>query len=442
MDRSAPHQPHLSLLALLVAGASLLGPGALTAQVADTAAADSAAPSAAQQTIRVYLDCSRWLCDFDYFRREVGYVSWVRDRNVADVQVLVTEQDTGGGGERITLDLIGRREFEGLERRLDYTSGPSETDAETREGLLRVLKLGLAGYLARTDAAGQLDLTYAGEVEAGGQQQTTPDEDPWKRWVFEVDVGGGFESEGRSERFNVDGSFSANRTTRSLKIDVGVGGRYSESEFTLDDGSTFTSIRRRYGVSSVVVGSVGPHWSVGGQGSVRHSTQRNQEMAASGGPAIEYNLFPYSESTRRQLTVLYAVSGNAFEYDQETVFNQFSEQRLSHRLEVSLDARERWGEVGVSLRGSHFLDNVKHNRVTLFGRTELQLAQGLSFDVFGRASRVRDQIYLPLEEASDEEILVGEREFATDFEYDLRVGFSYTFGSIYSSVVNARLDNL
>lgn len=441
MDRSRSSQLDLPLLALLSGAALLLLAGPAPAQVADTAEADTTR-QIGQQTVRVYLDCPGWLCDFDYFRREVGYVSWVRDRNVSDVQVLVTQQGTGGGGQRITLDLIGRGDFEGIERRLDYTSGPSETDAETREGLLRVLKLGLAGYLARTEAAAQLDLTYEGEPAAGGEQAAGPDDDPWNRWIFEIDAGGGFESEGRSEEFDVDGSLSANRTTRELKIDVGLSGSYSESQFTLDDDSTFTSIQRQYGVSSVVVSSVGPHWSVGGQGSVRHSTQQNQELAASAGPAVEYNLFPYAESTRRQLTVLYAMSANAFDYDQETVFNQFSEERLSHRLEISLDAQEPWGEVGVSLRGSHYLDNVRQNRVTLSGNTEIQLVQGLSFDIFGSASRVRDQIYLPLEEATDEEIIVGEREFATDFEYELNVGFSYTFGSIYSSVVNARLDDL
>lgn len=443
MDRFSPFQSELSPIALLVAGAALLAPAALSAQATDTAAANAGALETEQQTIRVYLDCPGWLCDFDYFRRQVGYVSWVRDRNVADVQVLVTQQGTGGGGQRITLDLIGRSQFQGIDRRLTYTSAPSETDTETRDGLLRVLKLGLAGFLARTEAAGQLDLTYEGEAAGGGgDQPSTREDDPWNRWVFEVDMGGGFDQEGRSEQFNVEGSLSANRTTRELKVDIGVNGEYSESEFQLSDDSTFTSIQRSYGVRTVVVNSVGDHWSVGGQGSMRHSTERNQELAVTGGPAIEYNFFPYSESTRRQLTVLYSVSGNAFDYQQETVFEQLSEQRLSHSLDVSLDAQEPWGEVGVSLRGSHYLDEIEQNRVTLSGRAEFQLIQGLSFNVFGVASRVRDQIYLPLEEASREEILVGEREFATDFEYHTRVGFSYTFGSIYSSVVNARFDNL
>ncbi|MFB6240208.1 MAG: hypothetical protein ABEJ46_01340, partial [Gemmatimonadota bacterium] len=187
--------------------------------------------------------------DFDYFRRQVGYVSWVRNRQVADVQVLVTEQGTGAGGQKVTLDLIGRGRFEGIERRLTYTAAPTETETETRDGLLRVLKLGLAGFLARTQVARQLDLTYQGE--AGGGRAPSTQEDPWNRWVFEVDMGGGFDKEGRSQSFDLDGSLSANRTTRELKVDVGVSGSYSESQFELTDDSTFTSIQRRYGVRSV-----------------------------------------------------------------------------------------------------------------------------------------------------------------------------------------------
>ena len=165
---------------------------------------------------------------------------------------------------------------------------------------------------------------------------------------------------------------------------------------------------------------------------------RDRDRAA----AIEYNLFPYSESTRRQLTVLYSVSANAFDYQQETVFEQFSEERLSHSLDISLDAQEPWGEVGVSLRGSHYLDEIEQNRLTLMGNAEFQLIQGLSFEVFGVASRVRDQIYLSREEVSPSEVFTGEREFATDFEYFARVGLSYTFGSDLSDVVNTRFDEL
>lgn len=442
MSRSRFDPLVVVLPVLLLVAAELSAPAPAAGQAADTALA-AGAESPGQQTVRVFLDCPRWLCDFDYFRRQTGYVSWVRDRKVADIQVLVTRQGTGGGGQRITLDLIGRRQFEGEDRSFSYTAGPTETDAETRRNLLRVLELGLAGYLVRTDLASRLSLEYSGEdVGATGGAERAREEDPWNLWVFEVGFGGGFDRGGRSKRYDLDGFVSANRTTREWKIDVGLRGEYSESEFEIGEDSTFTSIQQEYGAQTVVVNSIGSHWAAGGQLTARHSTERNQDVMTSVGPAVEYNLFPYSESNRRQLTVLYTVGPEIFEFDQVTVFDQRSNQRFSHALDISLDVEETWGELGLSVRGSHFLDNVQQNRLSVSGNGELELVQGLSFNVFANASRIRDQIYLPREEATREEILVGDREFATDFEYNVNVGLSYTFGSIFSGVVNERFDNL
>ena len=55
--------------------------------------------------LNVFLDCERMFCDFDYFRTEMTWVSWVRDRAVADVHVLVSTQETGAGGSEYTRPL-------------------------------------------------------------------------------------------------------------------------------------------------------------------------------------------------------------------------------------------------------------------------------------------------------------------------------------------------
>src|SRR5688572_11864365 len=60
-------------------------------------------------TINVYLDCG--FCDFNYLRDEVPYVNWVRDRAVADVHLLATQQATGGGGSEYVFNFIGLRSF-------------------------------------------------------------------------------------------------------------------------------------------------------------------------------------------------------------------------------------------------------------------------------------------------------------------------------------------
>src|SRR5690242_21332771 len=49
------------------------------------------------------------------------------------------------------------------------------------------------------------------------------------------------------------------------------------------------------------------HWSAGVQASVNHSTFGNVDIGFAVGPAIEYDIYPYSQSTRRQLTFLYSV---------------------------------------------------------------------------------------------------------------------------------------
>lgn len=434
------------VLVFVCAGTVFLPPAAAPAQTPPDsveATADTTEERPGTR-FRVYLDCSSWLCDSDHIRREVTYVDWVRDRKLADVQIIVTRQGTSGGGQRITVDFLGRRDFEGRERRLQYTASASEPEQETRSGIVRIIEQGLLGYLVRTPTGDRLDVVYRGGEEAAEEQPGVA-EDPWNRWVFEASLGGFLSEGGRRTSYSVNGGLSANRTTKEWKVDLGLSGRYEESKFLVprgDDTTEVTSTEDRLQANTLVVNSLGPHWSFGGHGSVSKLSRRNQDLAVSGGPALEYSLFPYSESTRRQLTLLYAVSANAFRYRDTTVFGLASEERLRHTLNVSYDVKEPWGEVGVSLEGRHFLDDVDQNRITLSGRMQLQVVQGLSLRLFGSGSRVRDQIYLSRQDVSPGEVFTGEREFATDFEYRASVSLSYTFGSALSDVVNTRFDDL
>lgn len=430
-----------ALAAVLLAAACLaavLTPGSARSQVtaADTIRLD--------RPLRVFLDCPGYICDFDYVREQIPYVNWVRDRNVADVQVLGTEQNTGAGGEQITLDFIGRNRFEGEERTLHYTSGPTETDAETRDGVVRVLKLGLTPWVAETPAGERLEIGYeAAEAEEQTQQTgVVGEDDPWNLWVFETSVGGSLSGEESEDAYSIRGGLAANRTTEAWKLDLGTRFDYSENNFILSEGDTVTSIRRSSSFDALAVKSLGEHWSVGGQASVSSSTFRNRDLGVRVGPALEYNVFPYEESNRRMLTLLYAVTANRFVYDEMTIFEETEETLVRQTLTASLDLEQPWGEAGVSLTAGNYFHDVEKNRLSLGGNMEFQLVQGLEFDVFGRVSRIRDQLYLPAGDATEEDILTRRRELQTDYEYRLGFGISYTFGSIYSNVVNPRFDDL
>jgi hypothetical protein len=72
----------------------------------------SAVPAAVWQAqpaqhdlVRVFLDCNH--CDESYLKKEVTFIDYVRNREDADVHLLVTIQETGSGGAQWTLKFIG-----------------------------------------------------------------------------------------------------------------------------------------------------------------------------------------------------------------------------------------------------------------------------------------------------------------------------------------------
>jgi hypothetical protein len=58
--------------------------------------------------------------------------------------------------------------------------------------------------------------------------------------------------------------------------------------------------------------------------------------------------------------------------------------------------------------------------------------------VDGRYAAVHDQLALRKSEVSLDDLLLRRKELATGYSYSLSVGFSYSFGSVYSNVVNPR----
>lgn len=157
-------------------------------------------------------------------------------------------------------------------------------------------------------------------------------------------------------------------------------------------------------------------------------------------PAIEYNVFPYSESTKRQLTFNYTIGVDRFDYEQETVFSKRSETLLDQALNVYLDLKQKWGTSNTTFHVSHYLNDVGKNSMSVDHWMNVRLFKGFSFNAGGGVSRIHDQLYLPKRGASDEEILVRRLQLATSYSYFFVGGFSYTFGSIYNNVVNSRFN--
>lgn len=403
----------------------------------------TALPSVAQQqddknsAIAVFLDCDR--CDFEYIRREITFVNYVRDRTQADVHVLITTERAGAGRAH-TLNFIGRSRFAGVVDTLSYTSSNTDTDDERRYGLTQEIKLGLMRYVARTPIARQIKIEF--DSDDSRVSQTLAQDDPWNSWVFRVSVDGSLDVEDVTDSYEVDADLDISRVTENWKIRVSFDAGYEEENFDLEDGP-ITSTRRDGSVRGLVVKSLGRHWSAGGFARISTSSFDNTAFSASISPAIEFNLFPYSESSRRQVRFSYFVDLRSFDYDEVTVFDKTSELLLHQQFATRLEFEQPWGEASASFEASSYVTDFKESmldlyRLQLFGYVQVRLVRGLSVFGFGRFSRIHDQISLPKEEASEEEILLGNVRLPTSFEYSLSVGVSYTFGSIYNNIVNPR----
>ncbi len=378
---------------------------------------------------KLFLDCRR--CDRDYIRTEIPFVNFVRDRKEADIHLLVTTQRTGAGGDEYTMAFIGQRNFQSIQDTLKYISTRADTRDDVRKGMVRVMKLGLVPFLNKTPIADLMNVQFEGEVKP------TAVEDKWNFWVFYMSFSGSLSGEKQRNSFSLRGNLSASRITLESKLRMSVSANFNESNFTYEEG-TISSYSDRKNFSSSYVKSISEHWSVGVWFSVSSATYNNIDLSLSPSPAIEYNLFPYSQSTRRQLRFVYRLDFDYNRYREETIYDKTKEGLWGESLSVTFEVNEPWGNASAGVEGSHYFHDFRKNRLEIYGHLSLRLIKGLSLNVEGGFSAIHDQIALRKGDRSLDEILLRRSELATDFEYGASVGFSYTFGSVYSNVVNPR----
>jgi hypothetical protein len=382
-----------------------------------------------KQAPKVYIDCG--MCDIDYIRTEITFVNYVRDRKEAQIHVLITTQSTAGGGREYTLSFIGQHTFEGINDTHRYFTEKTDTRDEIREGLVEALKIGLMSYVAKTPIACRI------QVDCAPQEKPAVERDPWNAWVFSISGGGHFHGEESYSRGSLRGSLSAGRITSGTKINLALSSNQNWDSFDVN-GDTLESSSEQMNASGLFVKSLGEHWSVGAFLRAESSTYQNIDFSITPAPAVEFNLFPYSQSTRRQFTLLYRLGFQAVRYREETIYQKTKENLFKETLSATLKLKEKWGTVSTTLSGSHYFHDFSKNRVNLFTILSLRLVKGLNFTVFGGGSRIHDQLSLPRGEAGLEEILLRRQQLETSYDYFFSIGFSYTFGSIFTNVVNPR----
>lgn len=385
-------------------------------------------------TLNLFLNCGD--CYQDFVKTEIKFVNYVRDKQSADVDLFITSQTAGAGNMEYNLFFIGLKKFANICDTLKYISKVGNMEDDTRKELVQVIKLGLIRYVSHTALASKIQV----EVPEIEPSLTNNNVDKWKFWVFNINASGNLAGERSSFNQNYSGSVSGNKTTEKIKIDFGANMDYGESRFISgnDTIKSYTESRTAY---AQIVKSLNSHWSYGLFGNTGSGTYNNRKLYLTASPALEYNLFPYSQSQRKLFTFTWSISANHYEYTDTTIYDKIEENIFQNELNVSFSVTQPWGSVSISLLGSHFINDNSKNRLSAFLSTDLRICKGLYYSVFVGYELVHDQISLPKGGATRDEQLLHRREIATSYIFNMSTGITYRIGSKYNNVVNPRINS-
>lgn len=381
-----------------------------------------------KDALKVFMEAS------DYIRKEIPYVNYVRDIKDAGVYIISTSQGTGSGGREYTYFFVGQGKFAGMKDTLSYVSSPDDTGDIIRMNQVKILKMGLMRYVARTPLAKYTNIMFSLPLSE------TVTSDKWDSWVFRSSLNGYLNGEQAIKSTYLNVNISANRVTQDWKINLSA--RYNQSNDKYDIGGLiYESNNNSKSFNALVVKSLSEHWSYGGSVYLGASRYSNIHLSTSLMPGIEYDVFPYSQSTRRQLRLLYKAGYNYVNYIDTTIYDKTRENLLLHSFLAAYEVVQKWGTIEISMEYSNYLHDWSKNNLSIDGYLSLRVAKGLSVTFGGGASLIHDQLGLVKGGASAEEVLLRRKQLETQYSYFTTFGFSYTFGSIYNNVVNPRFGN-
>lgn len=381
-----------------------------------------------KDALNVFMEAS------NFFKKEIPFINYVRDIKVADVYIITTEENTGSGGFVSTFFIVGQGKYKGMTDTLKCSFSPDETFDIRRAKQVKTLKLGLMRYVAKTPLGLFMSINFSEPLTE------TVSSDKWNSWVYSASFQAYSSGQKTYNYGYMYGTLSANRITEKSKFESSVSLDLQTNKNVYVDTVYRSKIRDEY-IYIRYVKSINDHWSAGGSTNIQTSTYSNYDLSVRIMPGIEYDIFPYSQSTRRQLRFLYNIGLEINNYSEETTLNKFKETLAKQSLSANLSIIQKWGSVSSSLTWSNYFFDWSFNNLRLSTSANLRIIKGLSFTMMGSFALVHDQISLPLGGSTLEDVLLQRKMQATDYSYYTSFGFTYTFGSIYNNVVNPRFGN-
>ncbi|RKR06516.1 uncharacterized protein DUF481 [Maribacter vaceletii] len=384
-----------------------------------------------KESIKLFIDCN---CEKNYIRQEIKFINHVRDQGLANVRLFIYDIANGSGGRTYKLEFAGSDSFLDITNFLSFDTNANMTSDEVRRGLVWRIKKGLLKFVVESDIAHRVSYRVKGKNEKSELEF----EDPWRNWIFEIYGQAKLDKESSRKKFEYKLGLESDRVTEKWRIRADLQMSQTNSEFIRND-EKFTSERERYWGAASIVRSLSDHWSAGVFVNGRHDTYTNLDLSAGFFPAVEYNIFPYSEVLKREIVFAYKIGYKYNDYIETTIFAENQEGIFNHSFDMQLRYRQQWGNVYYRVKASSFLEDFSKNRFEMNGSFSVRVFKGLGVKFSGNYQVIRDQINLPAGDASLEDVLLQQKQIATDFDLGFSVGLTYTFGSAFNNIINTRL---
>jgi len=415
---------------LLVTFLILINPGSLLAQEEE-----------APDFPLLWIDCT--VCDMANIRTNVTFVRFASEADNANIELFIEDLRLPGSGREFILNFTGKNKYSGIDDTLRYISPAGESENERRNGLNRIIKIGLIPYVKTTDIVQAIDIFYNPGVEditedtEPAEEAEQEREDPWKNWVFDLNARASLSGERTRRNVAVFGSAEAENITEEHKLRIRLRGEDIRNRIERSGGTI--NVNRSWGdLVGTQVFSLNDHFAIGFFEKISFSSFNNINFNIEASPAVEFNAFSYSTYSSRRLLFRYRVTPSYRKYDGRTIFNKTEEFIGQQNLTIDFRIDRGWGRLTTEISGSQFFHDTDLNRLEVDNTISFNVLRGLSVSITGRYSLINDQIAVLAGDATEEEALLDLRRRATSEAYGISLGLSFTFGALSNTAVNRR----
>ena len=266
-----------------------------------------------QEKIKAYIDCR---CDENYLKQETSFLEYVRDQDLADVEIFIRDERNPTGSRSFEIKIDGNNEYGEISNTTEAVGYANDTSSSLREKLLNKLKLALVPFLEKAN----YNLTI--DVDSNIKDLTVYDE-KWRNWVFELSGSYNNDKEESRQTNRYDVEFEIDKLTEDWRIGMEISRRETNRKFVSNDNE-YTSNRKTTSFRGRVVRSISDHFSAGAFG-IFQNTYENIDLNRYIAPAIEYSFYPYRDVLSKEITLAYRIGVGKRNYIEKTIYG-FEEQ--------------------------------------------------------------------------------------------------------------------